>query len=153
MKERKNACNQKQVKLEWFNKHLNFYQKEAVRNILLGVARPLPYLIFGPPGTGKTVTLIETILQLLRLMPDSRILVGTPSNSAADVLAMRLIDSGLLKPGDLIRYVAHKCVLDNSIPAKLVPYCATADLAQEGSRKNIHTVTATGLTLGLYYVC
>lgn len=136
------------MKLEWFNKHLNFYQKEAVRNILLGKARPLPFLIFGPPGTGKTITLIETILQLLRLMPESRILVGAPSNSAADVLAIRLIDSGVLKPGDLVRYVAHKYALDNSIPTKLVPYCATADLAKEGTRKNAHTVTANGLTLG-----
>lgn len=138
------------VKIAWYDKSLNHYQKQAVRNILLAEARPLPYFIFGPPGTGKTVTLVETILQILTLLPDARVLVGTPSNSAADVVATRLIDSGALKPGDLIRFVAHKCVADDSIPLKLVPYCATADISSEGTdhlRK--HRTLKNGLTLGV----
>ncbi|CAK9800689.1 RNA helicase Mov10l1 [Anthophora plagiata] len=121
----------KKRKLIWFNTNLNYYQKEAIRNILKGLARPLPYVIFGPPGTGKTITLCETILQILSTIPESRILIATPSNSSANLIAERLVDSGVLKPGDMVRLIAHNYLNSDSIPGKLLPYCATAELADE----------------------
>lgn len=135
------------LKLNWINTKLNYYQKEAVRNVLLGEARPLPYIIFGPPGTGKTVTLIETILQIMILMPHSRILVATPSNSASDLLATRLIDSKLLKPGDLIRLVSLRAALENTIPLHLIPYSATINIGREGTTHG-NELLDNGLRLG-----
>ena len=46
------------------NRSLNSRQRAAVVRILKAQCRPAPYVLFGPPGTGKTVTLVETILQV-----------------------------------------------------------------------------------------
>ncbi|XP_049938320.1 putative helicase MOV-10 [Schistocerca serialis cubense] len=77
----------------WFNYLIetNEEQKTAVCNIVSGSFFPSPYVVFGPPGTGKTVTIVESILQLWRHWPDAHILACTPSNSAADVLTKRLL--------------------------------------------------------------
>ncbi|XP_066250073.1 probable RNA helicase armi [Euwallacea similis] len=138
--------NEKKVlKVEWFNKKLNCVQKDTVINILKGVSRPLPYIIFGPPGTGKTVTVTESVLQVMKLVPKCRILVATPSNSAADLIALRLIDSGVLKPGNLVRLVSVNYALSDNIPLKLTPYCATGSIIKEGcADENI--LTQNGMT-------
>ncbi|KAF2740239.1 P-loop containing nucleoside triphosphate hydrolase protein [Polyplosphaeria fusca] len=71
--------------LEWTDAMLNASQKEAIR---FALASREVALIHGPPGTGKTHTLIELILQLLK--QKQRILVCGPSNISVDNIVERL---------------------------------------------------------------
>ncbi|XP_051758530.1 putative helicase mov-10-B.1 isoform X2 [Ctenopharyngodon idella] len=71
----------------------NHEQKTAVCNIVAGTSKPAPYLVFGPPGTGKTVTIVEAIKQVEKNIPTAYILACAPSNSAADQLCEKLITS------------------------------------------------------------
>ncbi|KAM4795734.1 putative helicase MOV-10 [Rhinophrynus dorsalis] len=86
------------------NLESNPEQYNAVKQIVSGISRPAPYLIFGPPGTGKTVTLVEAIKQVLKCIPNSHVLACAPSNSAADLLCERLIKH--VKQRDIYRIVA-----------------------------------------------
>lgn len=43
----------------------NLEQQQAVSQIVNKSAMPAPYLVFGPPGTGKTVTIVEAIAQVM----------------------------------------------------------------------------------------
>jgi ATP-dependent RNA/DNA helicase IGHMBP2 len=49
--------------------------------------------IHGPPGTGKTTTLVEGICRTVA--SESQVLVSTPSNAAIDLLVEKLSDKGL----------------------------------------------------------
>ncbi|WEW57348.1 DNA helicase [Emydomyces testavorans] len=71
--------------LNFIDPSLNDSQKEAIRFAL--ASREIA-LIHGPPGTGKTHTLVELILQLLRR--NLRILVCGPSNISVDNIVERL---------------------------------------------------------------
>ncbi|GJJ73423.1 hypothetical protein EMPS_05781 [Entomortierella parvispora] len=64
---------------------LNASQQEAVR---FALAAEQVALIHGPPGTGKTFTLVELIRQLV--LQKKRILVCGPSNISVDNLVERL---------------------------------------------------------------
>ncbi|CAD6208719.1 GSCOCG00003526001-RA-CDS [Cotesia congregata] len=80
-------------KIEWINKNIetNPEQQQAVLNILNKTSHTAPYILFGPPGTGKTSTLVETICQIMRKNSSTKILICTPSNAAADEIAERLL--------------------------------------------------------------
>ena len=71
--------------LEFIDPSLNDSQKEAIR---FALASPEVALIHGPPGTGKTHTLIELILQMLKR--NLRVLVCGPSNISVDNIVERL---------------------------------------------------------------
>lgn len=48
--------------------------------------------IYGPPGTGKTTRLARMIARKLDADPETRFLILTPTNKAADVLVKKLIE-------------------------------------------------------------
>ncbi|XP_017124500.1 putative helicase MOV-10 [Drosophila elegans] len=70
----------------------NAEQLQAVQRIVAGPNPQGPYIVFGPPGTGKTTTIVEAILQLRLQQPRSRILVTAGSNSACDTIAFKLCE-------------------------------------------------------------
>ncbi|KAB0798896.1 hypothetical protein PPYR_06776 [Photinus pyralis] len=109
-------------KLVWYNAGIgtNEKQQEAIHHIVSETARPYPYLVFGPPGTGKTITLVEAILQIRKLKPEKKILVSAPTNSAADEITKRLISYSVSKMA-MFRYVAPSHAYD-LIDTDVKPY-------------------------------
>lgn len=79
-----------QLKLFDYNLEKNPEQYQAVQHIVAGSSKPAPYLVFGPPGTGKTVTLVEAIKQIEKTQASCHILACAPSNSATDLLCKKI---------------------------------------------------------------
>ncbi|CAG9802335.1 unnamed protein product [Chironomus riparius] len=122
----------------WFYNDLNKYQKSAVVNVLRGENRPFPYIFFGCPGSGKTQTVIETILQIQQHVRSSKIIIATPSNSAANLILEMLISSGVLDVNNpkFLRIVSNNQVEKELIPDKLTKYCGTVSIASDKGSQN-----------------
>jgi superfamily I DNA and/or RNA helicase len=69
---------------------LNESQLAAVRHVM---AAQDVAIIHGPPGTGKTTTLVQAILETTRR--ERRVLVCAPSNTAVDLLTEKLAERGV----------------------------------------------------------
>jgi helicase MOV-10 len=82
----------------------NPQQWHAVSSIVEGSHIPYPFVVFGPPGTGKTTTLVEAILQFVKNKPFMKVLVCAPTNTAADVLCKRLTQ---MKTSEMLRLMAY----------------------------------------------
>ncbi|XP_030225957.1 putative helicase mov-10-B.1 [Gadus morhua] len=80
------------MELSLFDQTLNKEQSMAVRHIVAGSSKPAPYLVFGPPGTGKTVTLVEAIRQVEKTHASCHILACAHTNSAADLLCEKIMN-------------------------------------------------------------
>ena len=70
--------------------YLNTTQEEAVNKVLR--AKDVA-VVHGPPGTGKTTTLVEAIYETLRR--ESQVLVCAQSNMAVDWISEKLVDRGV----------------------------------------------------------
>lgn len=69
---------------------LNKSQQQALQTVL--DSRDVAF-IHGPPGTGKTTTLVQAIKQTIR--DENQVLVCAPSNAAVDLLVDKLSEQGL----------------------------------------------------------
>lgn len=74
------------VRLPW----LNSTQEQAVNEVLW--AKDVA-VVHGPPGTGKTTTLVEAINETL--MRENQVLVCAQSNMAVDWICEKLVDRGI----------------------------------------------------------
>lgn len=119
---------------------LNFPQQNITQKILQGAqqrhslrdSEVAIYLIHGPPGTGKSHTLVEIVQNLVKM--GLKVLVCAPSNQAVDHLCLALSDLKLspLRWGHLSRMSeeAEACTLNAMIQKD-----ERAKLAQQWLRK------------------
>ncbi|MBL7732416.1 MAG: AAA family ATPase [Chitinophagaceae bacterium] len=88
----------KEQPLQWRNGQLNASQHTAIQAV---VQNEQLTILHGPPGTGKTTTLVEAIWQLVKR--GEKVLVSAPSNTAVDNIAKGLLQQGirLLRVGNM----------------------------------------------------
>ncbi|KAK3075026.1 hypothetical protein LTR53_002061 [Teratosphaeriaceae sp. CCFEE 6253] len=99
---------------------LNYEQVRAIDNVLSQSYGTLPFIISGPPGTGKTKTLVELALQLIAAKPGAHLLVCAPSDPAADTLTQRLREH--LTPKQLLRLNPPSRSFPE-VPMSILPFC------------------------------
>lgn len=102
---------------------LNTSQNEAVQKILS--AQDIA-IIHGPPGTGKTTTLVQAIIETLKL--ERQVLVCSSSNTAVDLLTEKLHRAGVnvLRLGNPARISEE--VLSNTLDAKIAAHPSYKEL-------------------------
>lgn len=102
---------------------LNDSQNQAVQKILS--AKDIA-IIHGPPGTGKTTTLVQAIKYTLKT--EKQVLVCSSSNTAVDLLTERLHRQGInvLRLGNPARISEE--VLMNTLDAKIAAHASYKDL-------------------------
>ncbi|XP_038111696.1 putative helicase MOV-10 [Culex quinquefasciatus] len=94
-------------RFEWFRPSVasNPEQAQAIRNIVNQTSFPAPYVLFGPPGTGKTSTLAEAIGQIYKLRPSVNVLAVAASNSVTNELTSRVLE--IIPKKDVYRIFAR----------------------------------------------
>ena len=105
------------------NTRLNPSQQQAVSGIIQNKEITI---IHGPPGTGKTTTLIEAVLQLVTA--GQKVLVSAPSNTAVDNIAR-----GLIKNKMTVLRVGNSSKVDTAI----FPHTPEGKLSNSREQKEI----------------
>lgn len=129
--------------------HLNESQVRAVAQVL--GAQHLA-LIHGPPGTGKTTTLVAAVGELVKT--EGRVLFCTPSNAAADLVTLRLAERGLrvVRTGNISR--VEEDVMQHTLDLQIAEHPDTAQvkkLRQEAADLRKKANKARGRDKGLLF--
>lgn len=108
---------------------LNQSQQEAVK--LIASAKDVA-VVHGPPGTGKTTTLMRAIMQTL--MHEKQVLVCSPSNVAVDLLTEKLVQQGInvLRLGNPARVSEE--VLNNTLDVRMMNHVSWKELKEYRKR-------------------
>ncbi|QDH81407.1 AAA family ATPase [Echinicola soli] len=103
--------------------HLNHSQVEAVQKVL---AAQDVALVHGPPGTGKTTTMVQAINETLQRHP--QVMVCAPSNAAVDLLVEKLLAKRIstLRIGHPAR--VDDQILEQTLDAKIAQHSSFKDL-------------------------
>src|SRR5690606_13396707 len=106
------------------NLALNESQKEAIGHIL---TNNVLTILHGPPGTGKTTTLIAAVQELLKNRKEQILLVA-PSNTAVDLLTQRLAQKNIsvVRIGNPVR-----------VSEELINLTLDAKVAEHASNKEV----------------
>ncbi|CAI0377072.1 unnamed protein product [Linum tenue] len=113
--ERQPTVSKKDVTFTPFNSNLDHSQKDAVSRAL---SSKNIFLLHGPPGTGKTTTVVEIILQEVKR--GSKIFACAASNIAVDNIVERLVPHRvkLVRLGHPARLLPQ--VLDSALDAQVL---------------------------------
>lgn len=100
---------------------ISFEFNESQRRAISAILETEDFvLVHGPPGTGKTKTLVEAIRLLVER--EKKVLASAPTNAASDLLVESLSKIGVpvLRIGHPARI--HPAVLENSLELKLIAH-------------------------------
>ena len=122
----------------FYPRPLNDSQLAAVRHVM---AAQDVAIIHGPPGTGKTTTLVQTILETIRR--ERRVMVCAPSNTAVDLLTEKLAERGVnvIRMGNPSR--VSSLLLEHTLDARVMAHPSYSKMRSMRQTADQHRETAS----------